>query len=88
MSLVVHHRKFTHYVAFTTITENVYYDSHYNVWIEISQEFRIVGSCFVFLSRALTFPSCTIFQFIGVARGGAQGARAFPNQNTTNDKKL
>ena len=25
---------------------------------------------------------------IGVARGGAQGARAPPNQNSTNDKKL
>ena len=27
-------------------------------------------------------------ELIGVARGGAQGARAPPNQNTTNDKKL
>ena len=49
MSLVVHHRKLTNYVAFTTITENVYYDSHYDVWIEICLEFRIVGSCFCFL---------------------------------------
>ena len=68
MSLVVHHRKLTNYVAFTTITENVYYDSHYDVWIEICQEFRIVGSCFCFFIFSLVLSHFPVVRYSNFAK--------------------
>ena len=37
---MVRHHKFINYLAFTTISESLYYDFHYDVWNKICQEFR------------------------------------------------